>query len=103
MLLDFMSWGSEGRCQTDLAPPFMRGPANRHQEKGRGSRDNLHGRGCWRGPGGVTFDKKSEIPPGYYGQLVCDIACLSLGYELNDNVGATWDALTRRLSQGGFS
>jgi hypothetical protein len=74
ILLDFISWGSEGRCQTDLAPPFMRGPANRHQEKGRGSRDNLHERGCWRGPGGVRLDKKSEILPGYSGLLICDIA-----------------------------
>jgi hypothetical protein len=64
-----MSWRSEGRCQTDLAPLFMRAPADT-KKWGRGSRVTLSGRGRGRGAGGVNIDKLFEIPPAYSGQLI---------------------------------
>jgi len=65
--------GARTRCQTDLAPLSMRGPAET-KKWGRGSRDNLSGRGRWRGAGGVILDKQSEIPPTYSGQIICGAA-----------------------------
>jgi hypothetical protein len=65
--------GARTRCQTDLAPLSMRGPADT-KKWGRGSRDNLSGRGRWRGAGGVLLDKQSETSPTYSGQIICGAA-----------------------------
>ena len=65
--------GARTRCQTDLAPLSLRGPADT-KKWGRGSRDNLSGRGRGRGAGGVLLDKQSETSPTYSGQIICGAA-----------------------------
>lgn len=65
--------GAGTRCQTALAPLSLRGPADT-KKWGRGSRDNLSGRGRWRGTGGVILDKQFETSPTYSGQIICAAA-----------------------------
>ena len=70
--------GARTRCQTDLAPLSMRGPADT-KKWGRGSRDNLRGRGRWRGAGGAILDKQFDTSPTYSGQVICGAASVPVG------------------------